>query len=331
MNALYLFSSANANGTLRFAQAWAKNPSRAIKYAGALTAAGTLVGLYNRMYGGTDPKDGRSWWSKQSEATKRRNLAIQHEDGTLTKIPSAPGWGYFLYFGDKMAGQMVGEKSEVGNVIGAAIDQATPVQGGSLGQLVSPWFLDPFVSVSENKDYAGRPISNRDEHDKRPFASLPNEQRASNASKAVARFANEFTGGNDARQGAVDVSPKALDYVMGEAGGGVGAFFQQSVKFGEAILRGEKPMWRDVPIVNRFKADAPRSYSRDFYAIADQIDTEYAAAKGGQDFDESIVGFRRAATRYRTAIQQLRAAGEDEKADTLAGEFIREFDNRKRQ
>lgn len=330
MNALYIFSSASANGTARFARAWAK-PKRAISLAGSLVAVGAITGMYNRMFGGTDKKDGRLWWDKQPESAKRRNLMIQHADGHATKIPSSYGWGFFPYMGDKLVGALYGEDVNVGDFIGAAIEQFSPVDGGSVAQWVTPWFFDQVVAVDENKKYDGRPIyTERDHGESRPYASLPGEQRATNSSKVLSQILNSASGGNVGRRGSVDIPPNAIDYMVGEGGGGVGRFFQRIYKSAEDAMHGKMPLFRDMPFVNRFQSDAPKSYLHDFYVISDRIDVEDTAAKAGVPFDSNVLAWKKDASKYAKAIAELRTAGRDAEADDLAAEFIRLFDQQTR-
>jgi hypothetical protein len=332
MNALYLFSSASANGSVRFAQAWTRNPKRAAAYAGTLMAAGYAMAALNHAAGGKDAKDDKDWIDKQSDAVKRRSAMVQHQDGTTTKMPLAPGWGWFWYAGGWMYDAQHSDNADVGNLISSVIDQASPIGGGSLAQVASPWWLDPFVSAAENKNYAGQQVyTERDPSDKRPYHKLPIEQkRGTETSKAISALANDLTGGNDARQGTIDIPPRALDYVAAESGSGLGRFMQRVGKTATGIVNGEDVMWRDMPIINRFKGDAPKTYARDFYAILDQIDTEETAAKGGKEYAADVLAFKKAGDSARKRIADLRKAGFDDEADDVAAQFNKAFRSRRK-
>lgn len=326
MNALYLFSSANANGTLRFGQALARNPGRAAAVAGSFYAAGYALALLNES-AGEDKKDGQLWWDKQSEANKQRNFVIQHANGTTTRIPLPPGWGWFVYAGVETRRMQREGSIDPSNLLTSAAGEISPIRAGSLGQLVTPWFLDPFVAVSENKDYKGDAIFQRDDHDKRPYSSLPNASRASETSRTISKVANDLTGGDEGRQGRVDVPPIALDYIAGESASGVGKFMQQVGKFASNTLHGETTPFRDIPFVSAFAGDAPQTYARDFSKIVARIEVENTAQKADKPYNSDVLEWKKTAAKYQRAIAAARADGDDESANDLAAEFIREFNS----
>lgn len=326
-NSLYLFFSARANGALRMGQVIRSNPAKAAKVAAAFATFGYLRAMLNANFGGTDEKDGKLWWDKQSDANKQRYAMLQHQDGETTRLPLAPGWGFFDYMGQKLYEMQShgSTKPDTGNIVSALASEVSPVGGGSLAQVVSPWFLDPFVQVSENKDFKGDPIYHEKyPSEKTPYSSKPDE-RASETSKAISKLANELSGGNVGREGSVDIPPRAIDYVSGEAASGFGRFMQRVGLFLKAKLKGDSNPWREWPIVSRFKGDAPDTYARDFRANLDRIDVEEAARKAGQPFNADVLRQKTRAAVFEKQVKALRDAGRDEEAKDAMARFNRKF------
>lgn len=250
LNSLYLFFNARVNGTVRVAQVFKRNPEKAVRMAGALAAGGFAMSYMNRAL---FPED----WDNESPYLKANNAMLETGTGAF-KIPLAQGWGMFWHMGAMAEQALNSKRPSLGPAIANVANSISPIEGGTVGQAVAPWFLDPAVSLSENKDFKGSQIYARKyPGEERPYSAMK-DRYASEASKALAAFITQATGGSTRKPGLLDVPPGGIDYVMGEAGGGVGRFVQQIWKTAENILSGEEFAWRDFPVLSRFMGDKPR-------------------------------------------------------------------------
>lgn len=330
LNALYLFFSARANGTVRLAQALRRHPQRAAAVAGSLVAAGFAMSALNRAFGGDDEEDGENWWSKQLAANKARAWMFQHPDGTTWRVPMVQGWGVFVVVGQMLEHAIFDDRITEGDAAAqaflAGLDAVAPVTAGpSIAQTVSPWFLDYAIQLADNEDFAGRTIyPERFPNDLRPYAVIP-DRFASPESRDLSNWLNESTGGDHTRRGKLDIPPSALDYLFSEAGGGVGRFVARGVEWFSKAATGEERAWRDVPIVNRFVGDAPNTYSRDFRAARESITQEAASKRGGARYDARLADLAPEMRRTERAVRDARDAGDDKRAERLMIDFLWRF------
>lgn len=332
LNALYLFFSARANGTVRLAQAMRRHPKRAAAVAGSLVAAGFAMSALNRAFGGDDEKDEQNWWSKQLAANKARYWQFQHPDGTTWRVPMVQGWGVFVVVGQMLEHAIFDDRITEGDAAAQALlvglDAISPVTAGpSIAQTVSPWFLDPAIQIADNEDFAGRTLyPERFPNDLRPYAVIP-DRFASPESRDLSTWLNESTGGDHTRRGKLDIPPGALDYLFGEAGGGAGRFVTRAVEWFSKVSTGEERAWRDVPVVNRFVGDAPNTYARDFREARESITQEAASKRGGARYEPQLAELAPELRRVERAVREARDSGDDKRAEWLMVDFNRRYRN----
>lgn len=116
--------------------------------------------------------------------------------------------------------------------------------------------VDPFAALAENKDFTGKPIYRED------FNSL-NPQTGNARAKDVATFysklissaLNWITGGSEFRPGALSPSPDAIDYLIGQATGGVGREANKISQTVGSVVTGEDLPLYKIPLVGRFIGD----------------------------------------------------------------------------
>ena len=148
-------------------------------------------------------------------------------------------------------------------------------------QSITPSVVDPFAALAENKDFTGKQIYRED------FNSL-NPQTGNARAKDVATFyskmisasLNWITGGSEFRPGLVSWSPDAIDYLIGQATGGVGRELNKTAQTISATATGEDLPLYKVPLVGRFIGDTQgqSGQSQKFYDGIRQInmlETEY--------------------------------------------------------
>jgi hypothetical protein len=163
-------------------------------------------------------------------------------------------------------------------------DAFNPV--GSAGwslQTITPSVVDPFAALAENKDFTGKEIYREDFNKLNP---TPGHARAKDTStiwsKAISEALNFMTGGSEYRPGMFSPSPDQIDYLIGQATGGVGREISKAFQSGRALESGEDLPLYKVPLVGRFVGDTEgrSGKSQKFYDAIRQINMHEAEYKG---------------------------------------------------
>jgi len=227
---------------------------------GGTIAFSFLVDALGRAVGEDDEDgDGKNDWDAIPAWDKERNIHFPVKvNGAWLKMPSP--WVYNVVW---RLGQAMGEVAagvEGRDAPSAAMDFArmsvsslNPVAGPSWLQALAPTAAKPGVQITTNEDFAGNPLApTRFPGDTKPasqmaWSSTPEKY------KYIAEKMNEWTGGNVAQSGMVDVSPSTYKVINEAITGGLGRFMTQ---LGEtawaAVDEDETAELKDVPIVRQF-------------------------------------------------------------------------------
>ena len=263
VGALYAFFNASVQGTARIAETLFEandgdiKSVRLSKVGKKIITGGIMLGSMQAMllaaagYDDDEPPD----------FVRERNLILPIGDGKYLTLAMPlgfhilPGIGRiateFMLSGGKdplkRISALTSMLSDTFNPIGNA--------GFSL-QTITPSIVDPFAALAENKDFTGKDIYREN------FNSL-NPQTGNARAKDVATFyskwissaLNWITGGSEFRPGMLSPSPDAIDYLIGQATGGVGREVNKVIQTGGSVLTGEDLPLYKVPLVGRFVGD----------------------------------------------------------------------------
>ena len=112
-------------------------------------------------------------------------------------------------------------------------DTFNPIGGGDIYQAVTPTPIDWLMAIGTNKDFSGRPISREDFSGLRPTPGYTRgKEGASLISKGLAYAINIASGGNEDVPGVFSPTPDMIDYLFGQAFGGVG---RETLKLSSSI------------------------------------------------------------------------------------------------
>jgi hypothetical protein len=231
LNSMYLFYNASIQGTFAALQAATKSRKVRAMWAG-LIAYGLMQDQLAALFGEED-EDGNLIYDKIPDYTLEHNLVLPDlvgvTDRSFITIPFPYGfnmafntgrslsrWSRGAYTAGEAANSMEGTLYEIINPLGGT---------ESFLNFVAPTVADPFISVAQNFDYAGRPIY------KEPSQfgiGKPDSQlywnSTTNTAKFIAEKANELTGGTKGVSGVVDVNPALIDFWFEYTIGGLGRF-----------------------------------------------------------------------------------------------------------
>jgi hypothetical protein len=122
----------------------------------------------------------------------------------------------------------------VGQITGALLETFNPIgNSGWSVQTIAPTIVDPLVALAENRDFT-----------------------ASFIAKQMSYFLNRASGGTDFKPGLFSPTPDQIDYLIGQATGGVGREVLKIEQSVTGVIKKEEVAPNKIPIVGRFYGDA---------------------------------------------------------------------------
>lgn len=258
MGAMYAFFNAAVQGTARIGETMVKveNGKATLTAAGKHIAyGGVLLGvLQAAMFAVAGFDD-----DEPPQFAREKNFILPLPGGKYLSVPYPMGYhilpglgriaGEFALSGFKKPGQRLVDLSTM------LVDGFNPIgnTGGSLTQMLSPTIADPIVALNENKDWTGKPIFREDFNKMHPTAGWTRtKDTASSFSKFAAYAVNYITGGGKYEIGLASPTPDQLDYLIGQATGGVGREALKAWQFGTTVASGEELPMHKIPVAGRF-------------------------------------------------------------------------------
>lgn len=267
--ALYAFFNASVQGSARMAETLFSG-GKLSEVGKKIVTGGLLLGAMQALllaaagYDDDEPPD----------FVRERNLLIPTGGGKYISIPMPLGF-HVLPNISRISTEwaMSGFKNtpkRIGQLIGLFADAFNPIGSSGLSiQTITPTIIDPFAALSENKDFTGRQIAKKDFDPMHPTAG---HTRAKDTATPWARFiskaVNYATGGTEYSPGLASPTPDQIDYLIGQATGGVGREAGKIAQVASGTITGEEVPLHKIPLVGRFigttegqSAEASRFYN----------------------------------------------------------------------
>jgi GNAT superfamily N-acetyltransferase len=250
---LYGFFNASLQGTARYAITLAGPAGSAIVKTGLTMGAINAMWMFMAGFDDDDPP----------QFTKNKGFIIPTGGGDyfIWNLPpglrAIPNTGRLLTEGMLISvGAMKSNRGLGGKIMdagGVIVDAINPFGGGTLLQTIAPTFLDPAFALAENKDSFGRPIFKEDQALKPTPGWQRTRDTASTFSKGLSWFLNYVSsGGEEFSKGFLSPTGDQLDYLIGQAAGGIGREIKRTVDLGVNKYQGEETPAYRVPVANRF-------------------------------------------------------------------------------
>jgi len=291
INGLYLFANAGIQGSAVVINSLRHRRSQ--QMVGAMVAGSFALTMANILLMSGEDDNEESEYSKlvaEKEWELQRNLVVMipgAEGGqNYVKFPLPYGYNVFHTIGRKMAEVAMGLEDGAGAIKDAAVtfvDSFNPIGGtDSLLKLISPTVSDPFVEIVENRDFAGRKIRpERDKYDDNIPKSQDYYGSVSPYSRHIARMLNEWTGGNEFKPGAMDISPEWIDHGAKFLGGAASSTLWRPVNTATKLVQGEEITSNDIPFLRRVHGKTGHYVDRSlFYSRVDEIQAANAQTEG---------------------------------------------------
>lgn len=251
---LYLFWNVSIQGSVNIARAVKRNPKKGTAYLATFLALGILQTMLPALTGGDD--DDRYW--NLPDYVRRNNICFFVGD-VLVKIPLPQEARAIFGIGELGMSYSSGKENktpmELAQTIAGQISQVMPLDlmddSGATHALM-PSLAKPFFEAQTNHSWMGRPIWKDTDYNK----AMPDWTKAYKATGGayvwLAKELNALTGGDDYKQGWVNINPAKLEYMLKGYLGGLYTAADQIIKSSETAFGDREFSMRDVPILSGF-------------------------------------------------------------------------------
>jgi hypothetical protein len=253
--AMYAFFNASVQGTMRMYETFTGPKGKKIIIGGMIFGAVQALALAAAGFGDDEPPD----------FVRERNIIIPIGGKRYVTIPMPLGFNILPNIGRiPMEIVLTGGKDadkKIASMLGVVLETFNPMGSSGLSiQTFMPTIADPFVALAENKDWTGKPIYREN------FNSLdpaPGHSRAKDTSsmlgRALSSALNLATGGSKYVPGYFSPTPDQIDYLVGQATGGVGRELSKTSQTIQAVFSGEELPAHKIPVVGRLYGNAEGS------------------------------------------------------------------------
>jgi hypothetical protein len=183
----------------------------------------------------------------------------------------------------------------VTDLTGLFLDAFNPVgNAGWSVQTITPTILDPLVALGENKDFTGKPISKEDMFSLNPTPGYSRAREGANfLTTALAEFLNAASGGDKDRQGVISPTPEQIEYLIGQATGGVGRELVKLTTTIDKTITGEELPPYKIPLYGRFVGEtkSAAAESNKFYKNMKELNELNNVVTGRRERKEPLGDF----------------------------------------
>jgi len=287
--ALYSFFNASMQGTARLVETMRGPAGVKILLGGFLLGAVQAAMLAAAGFDDDEPP----------EFIKERNFIIPIGGKKYISIPLPLGYNVIPNFSRHITEIGISGGKHIGDhivgITGSFVESFNPIGGAGWSlQTIFPTAADPFIALAENKDSFGRPIYRENFSNLDPTPGyLRTKDSATAFSKGLSEFLNAASGGTKYKPGVVDVTPDQIDYLLGQAGGGVFRELQKTEQTITGTIKGEEVAPYKIPLVGRFygNAESNAAKSQLFYKNLERLNEHENEIKGRLKNHEPIAEY----------------------------------------
>lgn len=290
IGALYAFFNASVQGSARMFQALFEMQDgniktlRLSKTGKKIVYGGILLGSMQAMLLAAAGFDD----DEPPEFIRERNLILPIGDGKYLTLAMPLGFHVIPGIG-RIATEfaMSGFKDpskRMFDFLGMFMDSFNPVGNAGFSlQTITPSVVDPFAALAENRDFTGKEIARENMNGMDP---TPGHMRAKDTAtywaKLISDGLNFISGGTEFKPGMLSPTPDQIDYLIGQATGGVGREGSKLAQSVGAGMTGEDLPLHKIPLVGRFVGDTEgqSGESAKFYAAIKRINGHEREYKG---------------------------------------------------
>lgn len=289
--ALYAFFNAAVQGTARIAETVSKD-GKLTDVGQKIVYGGMMLGVMQALMGAL-----AGWDDDEPPQFAREKNFIIPVPGTdkYASIPMPLGFHVLPNVGRIVTEFMMSGFKDPGKrlvrLAGVVLDAFNPIGSGTLAQTLSPTIGDPIIALAENEDWTGKSIYKADFNKLHPTPGWTRtKDTASPPSKWLSYAINYVTGGGKYEIGMLSPTPDQIDYLVGQATGGVGRELLKTAQYVSSKATGEElPIYKTPLGVGRFVGETKgqSSETSKFYRNLERIGEHKSALEEMKDARDS--------------------------------------------
>lgn len=233
------------------------------------------------------------------EFVKDRNVILPIGDGKYLAWPLPLGYHVIPAIGRILTEWAISggkdTSKRVAHLTSLIFDAFNPIgNAGWSFQSVAPTIFDPVVALFENRDWTGKRIAKEDFNKLDPTPGYTRaRENASRVGKELSYYLNLMSGGDKDVKGVISPTPDQIDYLIGQAFGGLGREVLKVAKTAEATVTGEELAPYNIPLAGRFYGNTKAGYaeSSKFYKNIERLNVLENQIQGRQKRGESTADF----------------------------------------
>ena len=279
--ALYAFFNAAVQGTTRLAQTLKGPAGKKIIAGGLLLGTMQAALLASAGFDEEEPP----------EFVRERNLIIPIGGDKYLAFPMPLGYhvipGTSRILTEWALSGFKNTPERIASLTGMFLEAFNPVgNAGWSAQTLAPTFADPIVALTENKDWTGKPIARKDFSNLDPTPGYTRSKEATSVVfKEIAKFLNFASGGTDFKPGVLSPTPDQIEYLVGQATGGIGREISKAATTIEKTITGEELPSYKIPLAGRFYGETKSSAAESgrFYKNMEKLNKHENEIKGRRE------------------------------------------------
>jgi hypothetical protein len=185
----------------------------------------------------------------------------------------------------------------IANLTGAMLEAFNPLgNAGWSVQTIAPTVADPLVALAENKDWTGKPIAREDFSGLDPTPGYTRSRDSANwLSVKIAEYLNYASGGTKYQPGYISPTADQLEYLVGQAFGGIGRETLKAAETVEKSITGEELPPYKIPLAGRFygETQSAAAEANRFYKNLEMINKHENEIKGRRENREPVADYLR--------------------------------------
>ena len=289
MGALYAFFNAAMQGSARMIETLRGPTGKKIMAGGLMLGSMQALLLAGAGFDDEDPP----------EFVRAKNIIIPTGGGNYIAIPMPLGYhvipGVSRILTEWAISGFDDTARRTTDLFGLFLDAFNPIgNSGWSVQTVTPTVLDPFVALGENKDFTGKPISRNDLFSLRPTPGYTRAREGANwFSMQLSEFLNFASGGTKYQKGMFSPTPEQIEYLAGQAFGGIGRESMKLATTIEKTITGEELPIYKIPLYGRFVGETKGSAAESsrFYKNIERLNGMDLEIKGRRENREPTRDF----------------------------------------